>query len=478
MMYKSDKKIFWLAAIVLIVKLSLLPFTQTTDSDAVSRTWLGMGWLQHPVWLTHSVWGPFHFYITGAALSLWHNPIYAPPLLNIILSALMLLPFYFFVKREFNEQGAFVSACLLAVSPIIFRNSLMNMSETPYIFLLAVTLDFLSRGFHKGMNKDYLLAGFFATIGSGIRFEFWIFIAVFTFVVYFKTGKKYALLFMATALLYPITDVLSHFIPDGYTLNGFFSAYPWSMHADKAPDFSNYLRRVWFLPLCWLVSLGPFAFIIIRELAWSRKRYPAIFWCALVFLIFLFITEITGLFGTILLHERFAATIAFLSMPFAAPWFAEITSYKRNIALLFCLLTVGLSYVYNLSDIAPLPRLTDQTGDKVAKLINRSMSPRSGLIVDFWEWENTYYVALQTKLEPENLFVQEGNVLDTVRETDIKSIIDNHKQGVILLVKNSLLWQNADMSDSTMRFKFDDHIIHTKSIYENEKIKVWSYMDN
>lgn len=477
-MSAKDKKICWVALFVLIIKLGLLPFAQNTDSDAASRTWLGMLWLQHPIWITHSVWGPFHFYITGVALAIWDNPIYAPVVLNIILSVLMLFPFYFFVKREFNSDGAFPATCLLAVSPVIFRNSMMNMSEPPYLFLLALTLNFLSRGFHRNRKSDFMLAGMFATIGAGIRFEFWLFILIFALIVFFKSGKTNALFFSVTGFLYPLIVVVSNFMPENYSMKGFFNSYPWSLHVNQAPQFVDYLRRIWFYPLCLLVSLGPFSFIAARELIKTRIKHPSVLWCAIVFLIFLLITEGNAFLGTILLHERFVSTVALLSMPFAAPWFKEPTITKKRIAVLFCSLTVGLSYIYNISNITPLPRLADQTGDKVSKLVNSSLVPGSGLIVDFWEWENTYYIALQTKLGLNDLFVQEGNMLDTLRQRSINSVIDRHKQGVILLVRNSMLWKDSEITDSTLRFKFNGHLLSTKPVFNNDEISLCSYRYN
>ncbi len=478
-MVVKDKKIFVLAAAVLIVKFALLPLAQNADSDAACRTWLGLAWLQHPEWLTHSVWGPFHFYMTGAALAIWNNPVYAPVALNILLSVVMLFPFYYFVKREFSPDGAFAAACLLAASPIIFRNSLMNMSEPPYLLLLVVVLNFLSRGFHGKASGNFVFAGLFATIGAGIRFEFWIFIALMAVIILVKAGIKHTLLFLAVAMLYPLSVLLTHFITDNYSLKGMFREYPWSLHVDQPPPhLTDYLRRIWFYPLCLLISLGPFVFIAIARIIRTLKLRLGAAWCGSLFVVFYLITAINALYGTIFLHARFVSTISVLGIPFIAPWFAEMTALKKRLAILFVLLTAALSYVYNVGNITPLPRLSNQTAVQVSGIVNHNLPPGGGLIVDFWEWENTYYVALQTKLGLDNLCVQEGNVLDSTRRAAINSIIGRHKQGIILLVKKSLLWQNSAISDSTLKFKFGNQLLNTQLLFDNEQIKVWRYRYN
>src|SRR5438067_57105 len=130
-------KIFSLAAVTLLVKLSLLPFAQQTDPDAVTRIFFSEAWKDHPSWIRSDVWGPFHFYLNGFFLMIWNNRIYAPAVLNLLLSVLTLIPFYFFTRREFNEDGAFAATVFLAVSPILFRNSFLALSETPSLFFIV-----------------------------------------------------------------------------------------------------------------------------------------------------------------------------------------------------------------------------------------------------------------------------------------------------------------------------------------------------
>ena len=325
---KADRRIIGLVSGIILLKLLLLPFAQTMDADAVSRTLISKDWLQHPVWITQGVWGPFHFYLTGLALFIWNNSIYAPVVLNILLSGLTLLPFYYLVKREFNPDGAFVTTCFLAISPIIFRLSLMNMAETPYLLLLTLTLNLLSKGFKSHRSSHFLLAGICITLASGIRFEPWFFILLFTSIILWKKEKLNAVVFFLAAVLYPATDMITNFVLDHYSFTGFFSNYPWNMHPTgyfAPPKLIDYLRRTWFIPLCWVISVGPpVAFIIIKELLSTKGKNKKANWLFVVLLAFFILTEISAIRGSIILHNRFSATITLLALPFAAAYFNNL----------------------------------------------------------------------------------------------------------------------------------------------------------
>ncbi|MDG1475987.1 MAG: hypothetical protein P8Q14_02470, partial [Vicingaceae bacterium] len=103
--FQSISKIYLLVLITVVVKIILLPYSQTINADAVSRIFASQKWMENPEWTTSSVWAPFHFYIHGAGLMLWNNTIYTPKLVTIIFSTATLLPFYFLTKREFNQSG-------------------------------------------------------------------------------------------------------------------------------------------------------------------------------------------------------------------------------------------------------------------------------------------------------------------------------------------------------------------------------------
>jgi len=473
----TDKRILWLVAGIILLKLILLPFSQTVDCDAVERTFFSEDWMNNHIWITNGVWGPFHFYLAGSALAVWNNYVYAPVILNIILSSIMLLPFYYFVRREFNSNGALAASFFLSICPIIFRNSMMNMSEAPYLLLLTIALNFLSRGFKSSKASDFLLSGLSITIASGFRFEAWFLIIVLTFILFTKKQRLNTFLFFLTAVTYPLIDILTHFIMDHYSLSGFFSNYPWNMQGvSTQPNWDEYLRRIWFMPLCWVVALGPpVAFIVLREIIFAQKKGSTTHWLTILFWAFLLLTELTAFKGLIILHARFASTIALLSIPFIAPYFNILTTKKIRTAFIFGLLTIGLTFAYNMNNITPLPRLSDQDGAKVAGIIKKDINNQSGLIIDFWGWENTYYLGLQSNLPTHNIYILNGANSNILQPDDVNVVINTHSQGIILLVKKSLLWQNAVITDKHLQFKFSPLLLNSEEIFSNADVIVLKY---
>jgi hypothetical protein len=160
-----------------------------------------------------------------------------------------------------------------------------------------------------------------------------------------------------------------------------------------------------------------------------------------------------------------------------APYFKELTRRKMRLAIIFGVLTIGLTFVYNFSRITPLPRLENQNADKVAQVINKQISPDNGLIIDFWDWEPTYYIGLHSKLPPQNIYMVSGDDKNKIPVNEINDILKNHQQGVILLVKNSVLWQNTSITDKSLQFKFTSVILNTREIYNNDEIEVWKYLE-
>ena len=49
----------------MLLKLLLLPLSQTTDADAVTRVFRSLEWVNNPVWRPSVQWPPIYFYVQG-----------------------------------------------------------------------------------------------------------------------------------------------------------------------------------------------------------------------------------------------------------------------------------------------------------------------------------------------------------------------------------------------------------------------------
>ncbi|MCX6291026.1 MAG: glycosyltransferase family 39 protein, partial [Bacteroidetes bacterium] len=344
------EKIFWIALLLLFTKLILLPFAQNTDPDAVLRV-LGSGeWKNHPAWITSGAWAPFHFYLNGIFLMLWNHPIYMPVVLNMLLSSLTLFPFYYFTRREFDKRGAFIATIFLAICPVLFRNSLLPLSETPYLLFMVLTMNLISKGTREEKKYHFLLAGLSITIASGFRYEAWFMIVLLGIVILLLKKWKGFFLFGSVAVLFPVLWMFQSHWATGNSLNSF----QWAFHAMNNKEvlgMESYLRRTWFFPFSWMIALGPpAAFVTAREMIRcyrreNRSSHLAIwtlpFWAVLLFFFY------NDMRGSLLLQHRFSGTLIIFSLPFFALYFKDYSSKKTRNAWAFGILTVGLSFAWN-----------------------------------------------------------------------------------------------------------------------------------
>lgn len=471
-----------IAVATLVVKFILVPFAQTTDADAVSRTLDAMQWMQHPRWIIQSVWGPFDFYLNGLVLMLWNNPVNALIVFHIVLSVLTLIPFFFFVRREFTEFGAIVATAFLAISPILFRSSLMALSETPYLLFIVMCLNFISKGIKEGKNSYLLWAGMVTTIASGFRYEAWLMIAIFSLLVLLLGGWKKAFLFGAVACIFPFTSMLQNYLLNGQPLYGIVGNYNWTinvMQNNAHPAFEDYLRRIWSFPFSWMIALGPLtAWVTIRSIFLSYKKsnkWHSVWMWTIPFWLFFFTMQYNAFKGTLILHHRFIGTLVILSLPFSAAYFDVRAVSKVRQALIFGALTIGLTFVYNTGNVIYLPRLHDQEAVKTANFIKQQLNRQSGLIADNWGWQNTYYIALQSGLQWSNMMLLDDRQDNQVPVQSVNKLLSNYPQGIIVLVKNSALSHNVLLKDSLLTFSFNDMRFVAKTVYRNDTVTVLKY---
>jgi len=469
----SQNKIYWLVILTLLIKLILLPFSQTVNADAVSRIYASVNWAENPAWSSSSVWAPFHFYIHGFALMIWNNTIYTPKILTILFSVLTLIPFYFFTKREFNEKGAFIATIFLAISPILFHNSFLALSETPYLFFLALTINCLSKGLREDSILYMLIAGLTISIASGIRYEAWIITAILAGVIFLLKRWKMFFTFSLTAALFPCYWLLSNWLETGDPFYSIQGTYHWSfevMGNNDSLDFNTYLRRIWFFPFSWVIAAGiPVGFIILKTIfkSYTKKYrnnlhilYSLPLWIMLLFY------EYNSFKGALLLQHRYIGTLLILSLPFIAIYFSELSPKKIKQVYIFGTLTILLSFVYNTAHVKPLPRLEEQSSVEIVKTIKEYTSEESCLILDFLGWDRTYFIALQTELKQKNIVIIEGAKNSIIPVQEIENKISNYNNGIILIKKNSAFSTNLNL---------ETYNLTTDEIFNNEELVLLSW---
>lgn len=439
-----NKTIISIAILFFAVKLVVLPFSQTVDADAVSRIFISQDWKNNPHWIATSVWGPFHFYLNGFFLMIWDNVIYTPKLVNILFSVLTLFPFFFFTKREFNPKGAVIATIFFGLCPILFRNSFMGLSETPYLFFLVLSLNLVSKAIRENNTKAIVLAGLAITLSAGFRYEAWFLLLLISFLLLFVDWKK-AFLFGIVAMIFPVIWIYSEWQATGlfpFSLegsSGLKMSKGMNVAANNAHlDLESILRRIWFFPFSWLIAVGiPVAYLLIKPLfvdifKKSTEKLHRVW--ALLFVITLLFFIYNALQGALLIQHRFIGTLVVFSLPFIAVYFDENRKNRIRKAIIFGTLTVGLSLIYNTSGIAPIPRLKDQQKAKFIIEINTKLKPNDIFIIDFIGWDYSYYYLLRANLNRSNILIVEDPNVAALPTDRIEKILS--EKGNVYILEN------------------------------------------
>lgn len=420
---------------LLLLKLVLLPFAQTTDPDAIVRVLHSQKWSLNPEWIGADVWGPFNYYLHGIGIWLVGDRVLAPTLISVLLSVLVVFPVFHLNRKFLSPTISLGLVLVLSCCTMMFRNSFMAMSEIPYVFLIAWSGYFLIRFFENENLKDVIYCACSITLAAGFRYEAWA--LMFCFFVMLTIRKKiaHAFLFAVIAGVFPLVWMISNHYYTGdflFSLKG--NAY-WTQEVMKTNEnvsWESWLRRIWFLPFSFLVALGPiFAFLFVRGFKGLHPQlkiwiFPLLFMFSLLFY--------NSVNGTLLHHHRFILTIVLLALPFIGNAISNLNSTKSKQMLLgigFPIMVLG-TFVYNTDRIALIPRISDQSITEARDYIIDKASENPMLLIDFMQWDNTYYLGYTSKLKPEKILFIDGFELEESRVHKLEQF--NVYEGLKILV--------------------------------------------
>ncbi len=483
----DTRQIFLLMAIGLAVRLIILPFSQTIDADAVSRTFMASDWLRNPSLITSAIWLPLHLYFNAAFIWLTGDLANGPKLMNIIFAVATVIPLYKFVKNEFNREGAFWVTLTYLFVPIVIRNSLQALSGIPYAFFIVSAMYFLSQGRKTQQQIKYgILAGLAITLASGFRYEAWLLIAVFSAVLLFQKQWKMLFSFMLFSMVFPTFWMTGCYIDHGDIFYGPHGAYQWnviSMGVNDEMTLIKYIRRTFYYAASWVFMLTPVVSFIIVYFTIKNRKLKSISRNTWLWLIPFLVLSVTFVFksinGTLLLQHRFTLSLIHTSLPFYALFFEDGKSLKtkRKIALWVVILLIPYSFLNY--DIYAVPRLKDQGVVDLVELINsKTEDPQQeGLVVDFIGWENTYFLALKTDIIFRNIFQVNGAEHEKVNLKILKKVLLKNKEGFLLKNNNDSKLEEYLMqkNDSLIVVEKANLQLQIKPIYSDEKMTLYQY---
>ncbi len=480
--YTNTQWLFIFVTFLFILKLSLLPFVHAVDADGITRVLMAKQWTENPSVIKAGNWPPLYFYLMGMALKIYNNQFYAPIVVTIFLSIGTLFPLYFLMRRLLNESTALLMCIVFSLSPIVFRVSLLALSETPSIFFIILAANVVAKGLMEKSNRQILFAGLLMSIAGGFRYESWIISPFVALIIAYRYSFKQALIFIFPALLFPLYWIASNY----FSSDTLFSSFTWAADGIKSNtihSFEDLLRRIWWYPVSLVFVFGPVGFyFFLKEaiiICRNRKTNRTAFLFFLLFIGFLIFFLVNCLSGSLLTQHRFTLTLYLLAFPFIGFYFRDHTEKKLKMALVISLSSFALSFIYNSSGIRPVPRLKDHETEKVAAAIKNNSSPTSGLIIDSWGFENTYYLAFMSGLPQQSIAVFDDNPNSVSLELGHAiAVFNEHPKGLILFHKNGKLAGEMRITGNELLVKSTGQRVMLELVLSSGEIILYKYQSH
>lgn len=149
--------------------------------DAAERVLLAWRWAQEPSFSVQEVWLPLPFWITGLGLILFDDPILMPVLVE---SALGLLSIWLVHRvttllSPDDPWAPFMAAAAAAFYPAHVRASMSPSSDASFWCAILAGCCFLLSWMDKAGARRHAFAALFFGLSAWIRYEGWLFCAIF-----------------------------------------------------------------------------------------------------------------------------------------------------------------------------------------------------------------------------------------------------------------------------------------------------------
>lgn len=468
-----------LIALALAARLVALPFSTLDSADSATRVWMSWRWLDHPSLITEGVWGPLHFYLIGAALRLWPDPVATPTALHILLGSAVPVVVYLLAEELFGERRpALLAGVAWSIYPIAIATSVVAASQTPFALFFGLALLFLARARRPSKTGAWpaVLAGLAFGLASMLRYEAWLLLPFLTLMIIHR--PRQAGLFLAVGLIHPVFWMTGNLLAHGDPFYSFTWASEWerdAMGGGAAMTLSNVTQSVrelvertargLSLPLSLLIVTGVGG-SLVRGRRWLVWLLPPLG----LFLLFVVGTAR----GSLVVKWPYTATYGLLLMPFVA-YAGHLIGVGRWSPRRFAASLCGLILLVAACTVRPLwrdlpvlwrlyapaaPAFEAQSGaEEVLELVRSARRPGAdALVSDFYGWLPTYYVALHTGWHPDRIVVAEGAPNVPLDVSELERFLVEHPKGVLVTREGGRLtslirfYEDGSATFGTVRF--------------------------
>ena len=201
---------FLLLALAVTVRLALLPYASQDTDDHPLRVWIAWRWGEDPFFFLHGHWPPLHFFLLGAVIRWFDDPILAPVLVQVAFGALVPAVLYLFSVREWGSRNAALAVgAAFALYPVAIRTSLEVLAQP--LFSLFTALTFLALSYARAPSATWrqaAVAGTMLTLAALFRVEGWILIPFFALTLWPRLPQ--IIVFGAVASIAPVAIMIAN----------------------------------------------------------------------------------------------------------------------------------------------------------------------------------------------------------------------------------------------------------------------------
>jgi len=456
-----------LFAVGLAARLIALPFAGFDSGDSAMRVWYGWLWADEPSLITAGVWGPLHYYLIGAALWLWPDPVWAPIALHVVLGAMVPVVVFLLALEMFGDRRAALLAGLaFAAYPTAIGVSILPRSETPFILLLGAALVLLMRARRPdGRVTHAFAAGLFVGLASMLRYEVWMLLPILALFLFRR--PRLLIAFLVPALVHIAIWMTGNWIQHHDPFYSFTFASNWELEVMgkkhlaslswSASQITRFIRITGIgltLPLLILVVAGVVRCLLLRR--------PASIWLVLPMALFALLAAAAAR-GSLVVKWQYTATYGLLLVPYAA-CALEVFHFERwkrthfaaaAVALLACMAVFMIKPIignipkvrFFATQVTPKFQESDQARAVLALVQKGSVPAGGALVSDFYGWLPTHYVALRTKLHPRQICLASGAPGVPADVDAMAAFLHEHRRGVLITNSDGKL--NARIETAT-----------------------------
>jgi hypothetical protein len=150
-----------------------------TSWDEFAKMVTSYKWAHNPYRIVH-LWLPLQFYVHGLALKVWHDLLWTPRSVTLILSLVTFVTLYHLAKTLFDRTTAAISVIWLAVMPWPTWLSLTPLIEMQYITFLVLFFWFWIKWLETRRFWDLLIASFVLLLVTASNHPGWNFAVIYS----------------------------------------------------------------------------------------------------------------------------------------------------------------------------------------------------------------------------------------------------------------------------------------------------------